>query len=376
MNDSHRTPTDDTLSTDDILKLPKALLHDHLDGGLRPTTVIDLAREVPEVQLPTQDPKELSDWFFQGANTGSLARYLEGFGATVPLMQTEEALERVAFELIEDLHGENVIYTEVRFAPDLHIMGGMNLEQVMKAVLAGLSRGRAAYGTKFGLIVCSLRNHSPETSLRMAELAVAFRSEGAVGLDLAGDEVGHPPKDHLTAFQFCLRENFNITVHAGEAFGTPSIWQAIQYCGAHRIGHGTRLIEDMVITDGRVTQMGTLAQHVLNHRIPLEICLQSNVHTGATPTLEDHPFRHFYNEGFRVTLNTDNRLMSRTTLTDEYEIAHRSFGLSRDDLEVMTLNALKSSFIDYTQRVELIRQVIDASEGRLGGEDRPGSQKP
>ncbi len=374
MNDSHHSAATAPLSTDTIRRIPKALLHDHLDGGLRPATVIELAQDVAEVQLPTQDPSELSDWFFQGANTGSLARYLEGFGATVPLMQTQESLERIAFELIEDLHAENVIYTEVRFAPDLHILGGLNLEQVMKAVLAGLRRGRDTYDTAFGLIVCSLRNQAPETSLRMAELAIAFRAEGAVAFDLAGDEVGHPPKDHLRAFQLCLRENFNITVHAGEAFGTPSIWQAIQYCGAHRIGHGTRLIEDMVIADGRVSQMGTLAQHVLDRRIPLEICLQSNVHTGATPSLEAHPFRHFYNEGFRVTLNTDNRLMSRTTLTDEYEVAHRTFGLSHDDLEVMTLNALKSSFTDYTQRVALIRRVIDASEGRLAGEDRPHTE--
>ena len=223
MNDSNASASGDTLSRDDILGIPKALLHDHLDGGLRPSTVIELAKDVPGVILPTQDPDELADWFFEGANTGNLGDYLKGFSVTVPLMQTEEALSRAAFELIEDLHNDGVIYTEVRFAPDLHIHGGLNLEQVMAAVLQGLSRGQDVHGVQFGLIVCSLRNQSPETSLRMAELAVAFRQQGAVGFDLAGDEVGHPPKDHLHAFQYCLRENFNITVHAGEAFGTPSI---------------------------------------------------------------------------------------------------------------------------------------------------------
>lgn len=365
------TPIPDSLTRDQIQAIPKALLHDHLDGGLRPSTVIELAESTNAVTLPTHDPVELSEWFFQGANTGSLPRYLEGFGITVPLMQTQEALERCAFELIEDVHSDNVIYTEVRFAPNLHLQGGLHAEAVMEAVLAGLARGSETFGTQFGLIVCSLRNQAPSISRDMAELAVAFRDRGAVGFDLAGDEAGHPPKDHLGSFQYCLRENFNITVHAGEAFGAPSIWQALQYCGAHRIGHGTRLIEDMTIVDGKVEMMGTLAHHVRDHRIPLEVCLQSNVHTGATPSLEEHPFRHFFTEGFRVTLNTDNRLMSRTSQTDEYQIAHDAFGLSADDLETMTLNALKSSFAPFDQRVALIDQVIRSSQGRLGVEDRP-----
>ncbi|MEZ6196845.1 MAG: adenosine deaminase [Planctomycetota bacterium] len=341
------------LSRDVIRRMPKTLLHDHLDGGLRPATIIELARD-RDVTVSTEDPEALAEWFFRGANRGNLAEYLEGFGVTCGLMQDEEALERVAYELIEDYAADGIVYAEVRFAPVLHVMRGLNLEQVMSAVIRGLERGRADHGVEFALIVCALRSMSPEISMKSAELAVAFRDRGAAGFDLAGDESGHPPKDHLDAFHYCQRQNFNITIHAGEAFGQDSIWQALQYCGAHRIGHGTRLIENMTLAGGEVASMGTLARYVRDHRIPLEVCLSSNVHTGATSSLEEHPFRHYWTKRFRVTLNTDNRLMSRTTMTEEYAIAHEVFGLDASDLEKVSINGAKSAFVDYDTRCRII----------------------
>lgn len=343
-----------------LAKMPKVLLHNHLDGCLRPSTIIELAKDLDDVELPTHDAEELSKWFFRGANKGNLGEYLEGFGVTCGVMQDEESLARVATELIEDLHKDGVVYTEVRFAPLLHTNNGLNYEQVMNAVIRGLNEGKAKTGVSFGIIICALRNMDPALSLEMAELAVAFREKGTVGFDLAGDENGHPPKAHLQAFQYCSRQNFNITIHAGEAFGAASIWQALQYCGAHRIGHCTRLVEDMTIQDGKVTHMGTLATYIRDHRIPLEICLQSNVHTGAVPDLESHPFRPYFDAHFRVTLNTDNCLMSNTTMTEEFTVANRVFGLNARDLEKVTVNSMKSAFVDFDHRLSLIYDRIKA----------------
>ena len=304
-----------------LQSLPKVLLHEHLDGVLRPQTVIDLAKRTGYGELPTHDAAELATWFFQGANQGSLAKYLEGFKHTIAVTQTEEALERVAYEQAEDLSRDGVVYYETRFAPLFHTRKGLSHQQIVSAVLKGMARGRNEFGLQSGLIICAMRNMN--VSLEMAELAVDFRERGVVGFDLAGEEGGHPPKKHVDAFHYIQRENFNITVHAGEGFGKESIWQAIQYCGAHRIGHGTRLIEDIAVADGKVVKLGDLAQYVLDKRIPLEICLLSNVHTGATPSLEQHPFKILYREKFRVTLNTDNRLMSDTTMTKEFEAASK-----------------------------------------------------
>ncbi len=337
-----------------LRRMPKVLLHNHLDGCLRPATIIDLAKAQKSIQLPTEDPSELAEWFFRGANRGNLGEYLEGFGVTCGVMQTEEALRRVAREHLEDLHADGVVYTEVRFAPLLHTQEGLNYEQVMNAVIEGLNEAREDTGIEWGIIVCALRNMDPTLSLEMAELAVAFRDKGAVGFDLAGDENGHPPKAHLEAFYYCQRQNFNITIHAGEAFGAASIWQALQYCGAHRIGHCTRLVEDMTIQDGKVTQMGTLAAYVRDRRIPLEICLQSNVHTGAVTSLKEHPFRPYFDAQFRVTLNTDNCLMSKTSMTDEFAVANEVFGLEARDLEKVTVNAMKSAFVGYDKRLDMI----------------------
>lgn len=351
------------LSRSLLKSLPKVLLHEHLDGVLRPQTVIDLARSTGYTELPTDDPEALGHWFHQGANQGSLAKYLEGFQHTIAVMQTEEALERVAYEQAEDLSKDGVVYYETRFAPLFHTKKGLTNQQVVAAVLKGMARGRQDFGLQSGLIICAMRNMN--VSLEMAELAVDFRARGVVGFDLAGEEGGYPPKKHVDAFHYIQRENFNITVHAGEGFGKESIWQAIQYCGAHRIGHGTRLIDDIAVADGKAVRLGDLAQYVLDKRIPLEICLISNVHTGATPSLEQHPFKILYQERFRVTLNTDNRLMSDTTMTKEFEAAAETFGLTFDDFEKITINAMKSAFLPYGQRINLIYRTIKPGYARI-----------
>jgi adenosine deaminase len=346
-----------------LTSLPKVLLHEHLDGVLRPQTVVDLAKKTKYTDLPTSDPVALAHWFHQGANKGSLAKYLEGFAHTIAVMQTEEALERVAYEQAEDLSQDGVVYFESRFAPVFHTRNGLTHQQVVSAVLKGLERGRKDFGVASGLIICAMRNM--DVSLEMAELAVDFRDRGVVGFDLAGEEGGYPPKKHVDAFHYIQRQNFSITIHAGEGYGKESIWQAIQYCGAHRIGHGTRLIDDIAVADGKVVKLGDLAQYVLDKRIPLEICLISNVHTGATPSLAEHPFKILYQEKFRVTLNTDNRLMSDTTMTKEFEAAADTFGLSLDDFEKITINAMKSAFLPYDQRCRLIYTVIKPGYARI-----------
>ena len=347
-----------------LKSLPKVLLHEHLDGVLRPETVIDLAKAANYDGLPTKNPEELAHWFHQGANQGSLPKYLEGFAHTIAVMQTEEALERVTYEQAEDLAGDGVVYFETRFAPVFHTRTGLSHQQVVSAVLKGLERGKHDFGISSGLIICAMRNM--DVSLEMAELAVDFRARGVVGFDLAGEEGGFPPKKHVDAFHYIQRQNFSITIHAGEGFGKESIWQAIQYCGAHRIGHGTRLIDDIAIAeDGKVVKLGDLAQYVLDKRIPLEICLLSNVQTGAARSLAEHPFKIFYQEKFRVTLNTDNRLMSDTTMTKEFEAARDTFGLTLDDFEILTVNAMKSAFLPYHQRCDFIYKILKPSYAKI-----------
>ncbi len=338
-----------------VRTLPKVLLHDHLDGGVRPGTVIELARSSGYKKLPTSDPGELKEWFHRGARRGSLPLYLQGFAHTTAIMQTEEGLERVAYEMMEDMKNDGVVYVETRFAPVYHTAGGLHWEEIVSAVLRGLERGRRDFNVEFGLIICAMRNMT--LSQEMAELAIDFRERGVVGFDLAGEEGGYPPKKHVDAFHYIQRENFNITIHAGEAFGKESIWQAIQWCGAHRIGHATRLIEDMKLDDDdptEVASMGYLAQYVLDKRIPLEICLTSNVDTGAVKSIEEHPFGIYYRYKYRVTLNTDDRLMSDTSMTKEFMRAHKAFGLKFEDVEKLTINAMKSAFLPYKKRIDLI----------------------
>ncbi len=359
-----------------LQRAPKVLLHEHLDGGLRPTTVLELADRAGYGELPDDDPGRLADWFAAGAARGSLPLYLEGFRHTIALMQTAEALQRVAYEFVEDMARDNVVYAEVRFAPHFHVQGGLGLDAVMDAVLRGLDRGRQDFGVEVGLIVCGMRNLSPMLSFQMAELAVAHRLRGCVGFDLAGEEAGHPAKHHLEAFQLVKRMNFSITIHAGESFGPESIWQALQHCGAHRIGHGTRLIEDMVVYEGKVLSLGPLAQYVLDHRIPIEVCLSSNVHTGAARSLQEHPFPRYFEKGFRVTLNTDNRLMSRTSMTQECLLAVEQFGCTLDQIEKLSINGMKSAFAHHDERLRVIFERIKPGYARLREEIRGGSSAP
>ncbi|WP_245537665.1 adenosine deaminase [Sediminispirochaeta smaragdinae] len=340
-----------------IRQIPKVELHDHLDGGLRPETIVELADEYG-IALPEKDPERLAQWLHRGSDRKSLPLYLESFGVTVAVLQKAEALERAAYEAILDVAKEHVVYIEIRFSPVLHLKEGLNVEAVVESVLKGLERGRRETGTEYGLILCAMRDQSVAISLEIAELAVAFSDRGVVGFDIAGDENGHPPKKHLEAFQYIRNRNFNITIHAGEAFGLESIWQAIQICGAHRIGHATRLIEDMSVHGTRIEKMGTLAHFIRDKRIPLEVCLSSNIQTGAAPNFDDHPFHIYFRNGFRVFLNTDNRLMSNTTLSKEMELAVKHYNLSLKDLERLTINAMKSSFAHYDERIKIIYDVL------------------
>ena len=340
----------------DIRALPKVLLHEHLDGGLRPITVIELAAELGYQELPTTDPADLAAWFHRGAQRGNLPEYLEGFQHTTAVMQTPESLERVAFEFIEDMHADGVVYAEVRFAPVYHTDRGLTQDEVVAAVIRGLKRGERTYGVQWGLIICAMRHM--KNSLEAAELAIRCRDAGVVGFDLAGGEDGFPPKKHVEAFQAIERANFYITIHAGEAYGPESIWQALQYCGAHRLGHATRLRDDIEVFPDGTMKLGRLAQYILDRRVPLEMCLLSNLHTGACPSLEDHPFGMFFRRGFRVCLNTDDRLMSDTTMTQETTLATELFDLSLSELEKLSLNAMKSAFAPFDKRIRVIFDTI------------------
>ncbi|WP_245523208.1 adenosine deaminase [Parasphaerochaeta coccoides] len=354
----------DMVTREIIHKAPKVELHDHLDGGLRPATVLELAKEY-NVSIPADNADALAEWFVLGSKRKSLSLYLETFEVTVSVLQTMEALRRAACEAMEDLAADNVVYAEIRFAPSLHRRKGLKGEEIVSAVLAGLEDGRRVTGMEYGLIICAMRGQNPALSREAAELAIAFRDRGVVGFDLAGDEAGNPPRKHLDAFQYIRNQNFNLTIHAGEAFGVESIWQAIQVCGAQRIGHGTRLVEDMLIHDGRVADMGTLSHFILDRRIPMEVCLTSNVGTGAAKDFASHPFRLFFQNKFRVFLCTDNRLVSGTTLTDEYAIAAHAYGLSLDDIEKLNINAMKSAFLHHEQKLSLIYKVIKKGYAEL-----------
>lgn len=344
--------------TEEILKLiPKVELHCHLDGSVRVSTIIELARK-QNITLPSMDEKTLTDWFIRGARRKSLTLYLEGFSVINTVLQTGDALTRVARELVEDMADENICYAEIRFAPVLHTQKELTAQQAVEAVLQGLAEGERARGVKTRLILCAMRNMSPETSLEIAELAVAFRDRKVVGFDIAGDETGNPPKIHAKAFDYIRGQNFNITIHAGEAFGVESIWQAIQVCGAHRIGHGTHLRDDINHEGLYIENMGSLSHFIQDRRIPIEICLSSNVDTGAVKSYSSHPFPIFFANNFRCFLCTDNRLMSNTTLTKEYELAVKYYGLNYDDLKKLTINAMKSAFIHNEERLSLIYNVI------------------
>jgi adenosine deaminase len=343
-------------SLEDIRRAPKVLLHDHLDGGVRPETIVDLARDGGYDGLPTTDPDGLRNWFAEASDSGSLERYLETFDHTVGVMQSVEALERVAYECAEDLAKDGIVYAEVRYAPELHTSTGLSLEQVVEAVLAGFRRGGSEHGIRVGTLVTAMRHQA--RSMEIAQLAVTYRDAGVVGFDIAGAEAGYPPTRHLDAFEYLQRENSHFTIHAGEAFGLPSIWQAIQWCGADRLGHGVRIMDD--ITDGQTDQprLGRLAAYVRDMRIPLEMCPSSNIQTGAAKSIAEHPIGLLRRLNFRVTVNTDNRLMSKTTLSEEFAKLVEAFDYDWDDLRWFTVNAMKSAFIGFDERLEFINGVI------------------
>ena len=339
-----------------IRRAPKVLLHDHLDGGLRPQTVIELAAEIGYRELPTTDPDELAAWFTSGADRKSLELYLDGFRHTVAVMQTRDAIERVAAECVEDLADDGIVYAEVRMAPELLTDGGLSLDEATTAMLDGFRRGAEGRPITVGLIITAMRQAA--RSVEIAELAVRHRDAGVVGFDIAGPEAGYPPTRHLDAFHLIARENFHFTIHAGEGFGLPSIWEALQWCGAERLGHGVRIVDDITVRpDGRVA-LGRLAAYVRDRRVPLEMCPSSNVHTGAAASLEEHPIDLLRRLRFRVTVNTDNRLMSGISLSSEFAALSRAFGIGLDDMEWLTLNAMKSAFWPFDGRLKIINEQV------------------
>jgi adenosine deaminase len=346
-----------------IRAAPKVLLHDHLDGGLRPQTIIELARDGAYRDLPTSDAGELQTWFRRGADRKSLELYLEGFAHTVGVMQTPEALERVAAECAEDFADDGIVYAEVRFAPELHLAGGMTLDEVVRAVLAGFHGGSAGRPIEMRTLLTAMRTAA--RSLEIAELAVRFRDEGVVGFDIAGAEKGYPPSRHLDAFHLIAHENFHFTIHAGEGFGLPSIWEALQWCGAERLGHGVRIVDDIKVGDDGRVSLGRLAAYVRDRRIPLEMCPTSNVHTGAVASIEDHPIDLLRRLRFRVTVNTDNRLMSGVTLSSEFAELVRAFSLDLAEMQWLTLNGIKSAFCPFDQRLRIINEQIKPGYARL-----------
>jgi adenosine deaminase len=353
---------------DQVHRAPKVLLHDHLDGGVRPQTVLDLAAEVGH-PLPAADAESLRAWFEESANSGSLERYLETFAHTVAVMQSAEGLRRVAQECVEDLAEDGVVYAEVRYAPEQHLQGGLRLEQVVEAVKEGFAAGEAqARAHRQPIVVrqilTAMRHQA--RSREIAELVVRYRDEGVLGFDIAGAEAGFPPTRHLDAFEYLQRENAHFTIHAGEAFGLPSIWEAIQWCGADRLGHGVRIIDDITTEREGSHRLGRLASYVRDKRIPLEMCPSSNVQTGAVPSIAEHPIGVLKDLGFRVTVNTDNRLMSGTSLTAEMFALVDAFGYTLADLRWFTVNAMKSAFLPFDQRLEIIDTEIKPAYAVLG----------
>ena len=367
------------LPEDVVRRAPKALLHDHLDGGLRPATIIELAAGSGYDALPSTDPEELGRWFIEAADSGSLVRYLETFAHTVGVMQTRDALVRVASECAQDLAADGVVYAEVRFAPELHVVAGLRLTEVIEAVLEGFRLGErlaAESGARIRVATLLTAMRTAARSREIAELVVRYRDEGVVGFDIAGAEAGFPPSRHLDAFEYLRGESCHITIHAGEAFGLPSIHEAVAFCGCERLGHGVRIVDDIeVAADGTAT-LGRLAQYVRDLRIPLELCPSSNVQTGAASSIAEHPIGLLSRLRFRVTVNTDNRLMSGTSMTREMLLLSEAFGWGLPEMQWVTVNALKSSFIPFDERLALIDEVVKPGYAALTAERRSPSPLP
>lgn len=378
------------MSVHDLQEAPKVLLHDHLDGGLRPQTIIELAADVGYDALPASEAGALGTWFRESADSGSLPRYLETFDHTLAVMQTREGLFRVASECAQDLAGDGVVYAESRYAPEQHLTRGLTLEGVVEAVNAGLRDGEAkaaaaGHPIRVTSLLTAMRHAAKSTEI--AELAIRYRDQGVSGFDIAGAEAGYPPTRHLDAFEYLRRENFHFTIHAGEAFGLPSIWEAIQWCGADRLGHGVRIVDDITIDGSPFAEwvegnqddpaaltsldldrvrLGRLAAYVRDKRIPLEMCPSSNLQTSAALSIALHPITLLRRLRFRVTLNTDNRLMSDTSMTREATLLCDEAGWTLEDLRWVTINAMKSAFIPFDERLELIDGVIKPGYAALG----------
>ncbi|MFD8208097.1 adenosine deaminase [Streptomyces sp. NPDC059695] len=358
-------------TADQIRRAPKVLLHDHLDGGLRPGTIIELAREQGYEQLPETEPDELGIWFREAADSGSLERYLETFAHTCAVMQTRDALFRVAAECAFDLAEDGVVYAEVRYAPEQHLEGGLTLEEVVEAVNEGFREGERqaranGHRIRVGALLTAMRHAA--RALEIAELANRYRDSGVAGFDIAGAEAGYPPTRHLDAFEYLKRENNHFTIHAGEAFGLPSIWQALQWCGADRLGHGVRIIDDIEVADDGSVRLGRLAAYVRDKRIPLEMCPSSNLQTGAAASFAEHPIGLLRRLHFRATVNTDNRLMSGTSMSREFELLTEAFDYTLDDMQWFTVNAMKSAFIPFDERLAMINEVIKPGYAELKSE--------
>jgi adenosine deaminase len=354
-----------------IQRAPKALLHDHLDGGLRPATVIDLAAEYGYAALPTTDVDALSAWFRRGADRKSLELYLETFAHTFGVMQWPDAIRRVSAECAEDLAADGVVYAEVRMAPELCTEQGLTLDEAVEAMLVGFRIGTeraaaAGHTIVMKLLVTAMRQAA--RSVEVAECAVRWRDAGVVGFDVAGPEKGFPPTRYLDAFEYIRRENFHITIHAGESFGLPSIWEAVQFAGAERLGHGVRIVDDITERPDGSIGLGRLAAFVRDRRIPLEMCPTSNVHTGAAASIREHPIDLLRRLRFRVTVNTDNRLMSGVSLSSEFAALDEAFAIGLGEMEWLTLNALKSAFAPFDERLRLINEVVKPGYAHLRAE--------
>ena len=344
-----------TLDLAFLQRLPKTDLHCHLDGSLRLESILDLASR-HKIRLPADEPDRLGKLIYPGENCGSLEEYLKAFEITLKVLQTEEGLYRAAYELVEDCARENVRYLEVRFSPMLHLERGLKMTDVVEAVLQGLRAGKRDFGVRSGVILCAIRSAGAEWSLRMAELCLAYKNRGVVAFDLAGAELNHPAKEHQDAFRLILKNNINCTVHAGEAYGPLSISQAIHQCGAHRIGHGTRLRES-----------GDMLNYVNDHRIPLEICPSSNIQTGAAKDFGSHPLPFYFAYGLRCTINTDNRLVTNTTVSKELALCVEHYGFGWNDVRELCVAGFKSAFLPYREKVDVLRDVVEELN-RLGEE--------
>ncbi len=356
------------LTLDTIRRAPKALLHDHLDGGLRPTTIVDLAAEYGYRGLPTNDPDELAAWIRRGADRKSLELYLETFAHTVGVLQERDAVVRVAAECAEDLAADGVAYAEVRYAPELSTERGLTLDEVIEANIEGFRIGTAraadaGHPITMKILVTAMRQAA--RSVEVAEAAIRWRDAGVVGFDIAGPEAGYRPTRHLEAFDRIRHENFHITIHAGESFGLPSIWEALQFCGAERLGHGVRIVDDITVgRDGEI-RLGRLAAFVRDRRVPLEMCPTSNVHSGAVASVADHPIDLLRRLRFRVTLNTDNRLMSNVSLSSEFQALDEAFGIGLGEMEWLTINTMKSAFAPFDERLSLINEIVKPGYAHL-----------